>query len=158
MHAGWSWPTFHLTVVETTVPFSASRYPVPVPLEISAPQRRIHGIHGSSPSNVRNEGSCPIFGPQRWSTSPQAHGTGCAQHGRSRRSCLGPDKKKTSGGWKVIFFSSCRLRLPRSPKPLQTPKYDQTRQRAEPTNFQNLPKPHCLMVETPTVDRTFARY
>lgn len=122
---------------------TASRYPVPVPLEISAPERRIHGIHGiSSPSwpCATNVAAPQKLGPERWSTSPQARGTGCAHHGRS---CLGPR-------------ADCGT-LP-CPKPLQTPKYDQTRQRAEPTNFQNLPKTQCLMVETPTVDRTFARY
>lgn len=123
MHEGWSWPTFHFTVVETTVPDS----PLPHAILSQFPLKFRHLSAGSMGfMEPHHPATCatnvgPIFGPERWSTSPQAHGTGCAH----RRSCLGPDKKKTSGGWKKVIFSSCRLRLPRCPKPLQTPKYDQ---------------------------------
>ena len=87
---------------------TASRYPVPVPLEISAPERRIHGIHGTSPSNVRNQRR-PHFWPRTLehftSSSWDWMRTAWAEPAELLRAWQKEDQWGLEGD-----FSSCRLR------------------------------------------------
>ena len=133
---------------------TASRYPVPVPLEISAPERRIHGIHGtSSPSNVRNQRR-----PHFWPRTLEHFTSSSWDWMRTPAELLRAWQKEDQWGLEEGDFFFVQIEASQVPEASSNSQIWPTRQRAEPTNFQNLPKPHCLMVETPTVDRTFARY